>query len=248
MARIALVTGGGRGIGAACCRLLARDGYDVAINYAGRSDAAEAVAKEVEAAGRRALTIKADIANPEEVEAMFDEVAEKLGYLDALVSNAGIIHKAVPLGEVPVEDIRRVVEVDLFGHILCNRTAVNRMARSKGGKGGAIVNISSMATKLYGAGGFIPYGAAKGGVDILTVGLGKEAAGEGVRVNGLRPGLIDTTMHDDAGIPNRVERVGHTVPIGRAGTPEEVAECVVWLLSEKASYVTGTLFEVSGGR
>jgi NAD(P)-dependent dehydrogenase (short-subunit alcohol dehydrogenase family) len=248
MAKVALVTGGSRGIGAAVCRLAAREGYDVAVNYAGRADAAEAVAEAVRAQGRRALAIRADIADPAQVASMFDQAASALGPVDAFVSNAGVIHKAGPLADIPVEDIRRVVDVDLTAHLVCLREAVRRMALSRGGNGGAIVTISSMASELFGAGGFIPYGAAKGGIDVLTKGLGKEVAGEGIRVNGLRPGLIDTDIQDDTGIESRIARFGSTVPIGRAGTAEEVAEAVLWLLSERASYVTGTMFNVSGGR
>jgi NAD(P)-dependent dehydrogenase (short-subunit alcohol dehydrogenase family) len=218
------------------------------VNYAGNAAAAEAVAEEVRAQGRRAVTIRADVTDPAQVEAMFDRAAAELGYVDAFVSNAGIIHKAGPLADIPVEDIRRVVDVDLTAHLICLREAVRRMARSRGGRGGAIVTISSMASELMGAGGFIAYAAAKGGIDVLTKGLGKEVAGEGIRVNGLRPGLIDTDIQDDTGVANRIERFGHTVPIGRAGTAEEVAEAVVWLLSDKARYVTGTVFNVSGGR
>lgn len=248
MAGVVLVTGGSRGIGAGVCRLAAREGYDVAVNYAGNAAAAEAVTEEVRAQGRRAVTIRADVADPAQVEAMFDRAAAELGYIDAFVSNAGIIHRAGPLADIPVEDIRRVVDVDLTAHLICLREAVRRMARSRGGQGGAIVTMSSMASELVGAGGFIPYGAAKGGIDVLTKGLGKEVAGDGIRVNGLRPGLIDTDIQDDTGVADRIARFGSTVPLGRAGTAEEVAEAVVWLLSDKARYVTGTVFNVSGGR
>ncbi len=248
MAKIVLVTGGSRGIGAGVCRVAARDGWDVAVNYAGRAEAAEAVAREVREAGRRAVTVQADIADPAAVTRMFDACERELGPIDALVSNAGVINKAAPLADIPIEEIRRIVDIDLTAHLICNREAVRRMARSRGGKGGAIVNISSMASELHGAGGFIPYAAAKGGIDVLAKGLGKEVAGEGIRVNGLRPGLIDTEIQDDTGIENRIARFGSTVPIGRAGTAEEVAEAVVWLMSDKAAYVTGTVFNVSGGR
>ena len=248
MGKVLLVTGGSRGIGAACCRLGAREGYDVAVNYMGSLDKAEAVRAEVEAAGRKALVVQADVTDAAAVERMLDHVETELGPLDAFVSNAGIIHSSQPLMDMEIDEIRKVIEVDLTAHVLCNRAVVRRMARSKGGKGGAIVNLSSMASKLYGGGGFIPYGTAKGGIDVLTMGLGREAAGEGVRVNGLRPGLIDTDMQNDTGVERRMERFGPTVPIGRGGTAEEVAECVLWLLSDKASYVTGTVFDVSGGR
>jgi NAD(P)-dependent dehydrogenase (short-subunit alcohol dehydrogenase family) len=248
MSRVLLVTGGSRGIGAAICRLGARDGYDVAISYAGNAEAAESVAAEVRAAGRRAITIRGDIADEAAVTAMFDRCAEELGPVDAFVSNAGIINKAAPLAEIPVAEIRRVVEIDLTAHLVCCREAVRRMSTRRGGKGGAIVVMSSRASELFGAGGFIPYGAAKGGIDVLTIGLGREVAGEGIRVTGLRPGLIDTDIQVDTGIAERIARFGPTVPIGRAGTAEEVAEAALWLLSDKASYVTGTLFDVSGGR
>ena len=155
---------------------------------------------------------------------------------------------AFELANTRPQEIRRVVEVDLTAHLICNREAVRRMSRSRGGRGGSIVNISSRASELFGAGGFIPYGAAKGGIDVLTKGLGKEVAGEGIRVNGLRPGLIDTDIQVDTGIENRIERFGATVPIGRAGTTDEVAEAVLWLLSEASGYVAGTVFDVSGGR
>jgi NAD(P)-dependent dehydrogenase (short-subunit alcohol dehydrogenase family) len=248
MAKVLLVTGGSRGIGAAICRLGARDGHDVAINYAGRADAAEAVAAEVRAIGRRAITVQGDVSDETVVARMFDRTAGELGPVDAFVSNAGVIHKAAPLADIPVAEIRRIVEIDLTAHLICCREAVRRMSTKRGGQGGAIVLISSMASELYGLGGFIPYGAAKGGIDVLTMGLGKEVAGEGIRVTGLRPGLIDTDIQEETGIENRITRFGPTVPMGRAGTADEVAEAALWLLSDGASYVTGTLFNVSGGR
>lgn len=248
MRRIVLVTGGSRGIGRAVCRLAAARGYDVAVNYQGRAEAAEAVAAEVRAAGGRALTVQADVADPAAVERMFDTVEAGLGKLDALVNNAGIINRAASLVEMPIATIERVIRVDLLGAFWCAREAARRMARSRGGKGGVIVNMSSMAAVFAGAGGFLPYGAAKAGVDALTEGLGKEIAGDGVRVCGLRPGLIATEIQDDTGIPGRLEKLGPSVPIGRVGQPEEVAEAVLWLLSDAAGYVTATSFNVSGGR
>ncbi len=248
MAEVILVTGGSRGIGAACCTLAARHGYDVAINYAGNEAAADQVAVEVEAQGRRAITIRGDISDPSAVAQMFETTEAKLGPVTAFVSNAGVINKAAPLADTPIEEIRRVIEIDLTAHLICNREAVRRMAKSRGGRGGAIVNMSSKASTLFGGGGFIVYGAAKGGIDVLTQGLGREVAAEGIRVNGLRPGLIDTDIQDDTGIENRIAKFGSSVPIGRAGTAMEVAQAVLWLLSDQAAYVTGTIFDVSGGR
>lgn len=248
MAKTILVTGGSRGIGAAVCRLAARAGYDVALSYAGRVDAAKAVVAEIQGIGRKAVAIQSDVADPMQVVSLFDQAAKEIGSIGAFVSNAGIIHKASPLADIAVEEIKRIIEVDLTAHLVCLREAVRRMGKSRGGKGGAIVTISSMASELYGAGGFIPYAAAKGGIDVLTMGLGKEVAGDGIRVNGVRPGLIDTEMQDDTGIENRVARFASAIPIGRGGKADEVAEAVLWLLSDKASYVTGTLFNVSGGR
>jgi NAD(P)-dependent dehydrogenase (short-subunit alcohol dehydrogenase family) len=149
---------------------------------------------------------------------------------------------------MPIEEIKRIVDVDLTAHLVCLREAVRRMGKSRGGKGGAIVAVSSMASKLYGLGGFVPYAAAKGGIDVMTIGLGKEVAGDGIRVNGLRPGLIDTDMQDDTGMANRIETLAPTIPIGRGGKADEVAEAAIWLLSDKASYVAATIFNVSGGR
>ena len=246
--KVLLVTGGGRGIGAAIAKLAARDGWDVAINYASRSEPAERVADEVRAAGRRAVTIAGSVAEPETVARIFDETEQSLGPVGGVVVNAGVINKAAPLVDIPVEEIRRVIDVDLLGAIWTAREAVKRMARSRGGNGGVIVNISSMAAVFCGAGGFAPYGIAKLGVDALTEGLGKDIAAEGIRVCGLRPGLIDTDIQNDTGIPDRIANAGPSVPMGRAGSADEVAEAVVWLLSDKAGYVTATTFNVSGGR
>ena len=248
MAKVLLVTGGSRGIGAAVCRLGARDGYDVAVNFAGRADAAEQVAADVRSTGQRAMTFQADVADDVAVAAMFDQVTAELGPVTHFVSNAGVINKAGPLADLPVAEVRRIVDIDLTAHLICCREAVRRMSNKRGGQGGAIVLISSMAAELYGLGGFIPYAAAKGGIDVLTIGLGKEVAGEGIRVTGLRPGLIDTDIQVDTGIEDRIARFGPSVPLGRSGTAEEVAESVLWLLSDKASYVTATLYNISGGR
>ena len=248
MSKVVLVTGGSRGIGAAVCRLAARDGYDVAINYRTNSEAAELVGDEVRQFGRRCMTVQADITDEHAVHQMFGSVQQELGPIEAFCSNGGVINAASPLADIPVAEIRRIIETDLTAHLICNREAVRHMAISRGGKGGVIVNMSSRASGLYGAGGFIPYGAAKGGIDVLTVGLGREVAADGIRVAALCPGLIETDIHDDTGVANRLERFASSVPMGRSGSPEEVAESVLWLMSDKASYVTATLFDVSGGR
>ncbi|MCB9942659.1 MAG: SDR family oxidoreductase [Geminicoccaceae bacterium] len=248
MRKTLLVTGGSRGIGAAICRLGAKGDYDVAIVYRKEKASAEAVLADVRQSGARGVIIQANTADPAQIIAMFDETERMLGPVDAFVSNSGIIHEGQPLSEITVETIRRIIDVDLTAHLVANAEAVRRMGRSHGGRGGAIVNISSRAAPLFGVGGFIPYAAAKGGIDVLTEGLGREAAGDGVRVNGIRPGLIDTDMQRETGVEDRIGRFGPGVPIGRGGTAEEVAEAAIWFLSERASYVTGTIIDVSGGR
>jgi len=246
--KIMLVTGGSRGIGAAICRLAAKRGYDVAINFAGREDAAEAVARDVRAAGRRALIVKADVAEPAALAAMFDRVEAELGPVDAFANNAGIVHKAGPLAELDEAAIRRVLDIDLTAAILAAREAVRRMSRARGGQGGVIVNTSSIAPRRAADAQLLVYGIAKGGIDVLTEQLGREVAGEGIRVCGVKPGLIETEIHDTMGVGDRLTELGKAVPIGRAGTAEEVAECVLWLCSDQARYVTATSLDVAGGR
>lgn len=248
MSKVVLVTGGSRGIGAAVSRLAAKAGYDVAINYAGREDAARQVANDVKALGQRGVIFQADVGNAQAIQDLFDRCLEEFGRLDAVVNNAGVINKTAPLAELSVEEIRRIVDIDLTSALLVAREAVRRMSTARGGEGGVIVNMSSRASSLAGAGGFIPYGAAKGGIDVLTIGLGREVAAEGIRVCGIRPGLIDTDIQNDTGVESRMERFGPTVPMGRGGTADEVAETVLWLMSDKASYVTATTIDVSGGR
>ena len=248
MAKTALITGASRGIGAACARLLARDGFDICINFAGNENAAANVAQEVENYGQSALLAQGDVSDEDQVEAMFDRCIRHFGPIDVAILNAGIIHKAMPLADMPIDEIRRIIDIDLTAQLICAREAVRRMARSRGGQGGVIVLMSSKAATLNGAGGFQPYGCAKAGMDSLIVGLGREVADDGLRVVGLRPGLIDTDIQDDTGIANRIARFGPQVPMGRGGTADEVAEAVAWLVSDKASYVTATVFDVSGGR
>lgn len=243
-----LITGGGRGIGAACARLAAQRGYAVAINYQSNSAAADAVAGEIRAAGGRAITIAADVSDEAAVERMFARVDEEFGHLDALVNNAGIVDRAARVEEMTAARIDRMMRVNVTGTFLCAREAVRRMSKARGGRGGAIVNISSKAALLGSPNSYVDYAASKAAVETLTIGLAAETARDGIRVNALRPGLIDTEIHAVMGVPDRVARMGPSIPMGRAGTPQEVAQGVLWLLSDEAAYVTGTFLDVTGGR
>lgn len=246
--RNVLITGASRGIGAAAARLAARDGWDVAINYASNRAAAEAVAADVRAAGRRAVIIAADVGDPAQVERMFAMSDAELGPLGGFVNNAGIFAPAARFVDIAPDRLARTVAVNLTGNFLAAQHAARRLSTRTGGKGGAIVNLSSMAARLGGAFECLDYGVTKGAIDTLTVGMAKELAGEGVRVNGVRPGLIDTEIHASIGQPDRVERLKGTIPLGRGGTAQEVAETIVWLLSERSSYITGITLDVAGGR
>jgi NAD(P)-dependent dehydrogenase (short-subunit alcohol dehydrogenase family) len=248
MSKIVVITGASRGIGAATARLAARRGYDVAINYAGNRAAAEAVAADVRAAGRRAAIVQADVSDPEQIKGLFKQVDVELGTLDAFVNNAGILWPHSRFVDISPAQLARSIAVNLTGAFTANQEAVKRMSKRLGGKGGTIVNMSSMAAKLGGAFECLDYAVTKGGMDSMTVGLAKELAAEGIRVNGLRPGLIETEIHASAGEPGRVARLMSTVPLGRAGRPEDVAEAVLWLLSDAADYVTGMTVDVAGGR
>jgi NAD(P)-dependent dehydrogenase (short-subunit alcohol dehydrogenase family) len=247
-ARNLLVTGGSRGIGAAVARLAARAGWNVAANYAANEPAADAVRREVEALGRRAIAVRADVSRPDEVEAMFAVLDRDFGRIDDLVNNAGLSGHATSIFDVKVEAIRQVIDTNLTGAILVAQGVARRSAKSRGGRGGAIVNISSAAATLGSPGEYVWYAASKGGIDSFTIGLAKELAPEGVRVVSVQPGLIETEIHAASGMPDRLERLGPTVPLGRAGSADEVARTVVFLLSDEASYVTGAILRVSGGR
>ncbi|WP_271201216.1 SDR family oxidoreductase [Methylopila turkensis] len=244
---VLIVTGGSRGIGAATCRLAAARGWDVAINYAQDEPAAERVAAEVEAAGRRAAVIRGDMAVAGDVLSLF-QAAARLGPVTGVVNNAGVIGAAGPLAEAPADMIAGVVAVNVTGAILVAREAARVMARSRGGRGGALVNLSSIAATLGAPGEYVWYAASKGAIDSLTIGLSKELGPEGVRVNAVSPGLIETDIHAAGGQPDRLARLAVGTPMGRAGGPDEVAEAIVWLLSEAASYVTGANLRVGGGR
>lgn len=248
MAKTILVTGGGRGIGRATAIGAGARGWAVGVNYRRDEAAARDTVEAVEVAGGRAVAIAGDVAEEVDVAAMFDAVEDAFGSLDGLVNNAGIVDRAMPLAEMTAERLRRMFDVNLLGAFLAAREAARRMSTSRGGRGGAIVNVSSSAARLGGAGSYVDYAASKGAVDTMTIGLAQELAPEGVRVNAVRPGVIDTEIHADAGAPDRAAQAGPQIPIGRAGRAEEVAEAILWLLGDEASYVTGALLDVAGGR
>jgi len=247
MSRVLLITGASRGIGAATARLAAREGWDVVVNYANAEAAARQVAREVEAAGRRAVIVKGDVSNPADIDAIF-AAADTLGPLQGLFNNAGHVAGMGRVDELDHAALTRLFAVHVVGSMLCAAAAVRRMSMRHGGKGGAIVNMSSAASKLGAPGQYVDYATAKGAIDTFTLGLAMEVAGEGVRVNAVRPGIIDTEIHAAAGDPDRIARIGASLPMGRAGTADEVANSVLWLLSPQASYVTGASISIGGGR
>jgi NAD(P)-dependent dehydrogenase (short-subunit alcohol dehydrogenase family) len=248
MTKVALVTGASRGIGRAIALLLAQKGYAVGVNYLKDEVAAQHVVTEIESQGGQALALQADIAEESQVVAMFTELDATLGPIAALVNNAGILFQQTSIEQLTAERINKVLSTNVTGYFLCCREAVKRMAHRHGGQGGAIVNVSSAAARLGAPWEYIDYAASKGAVDTLTTGLALEVAGQGIRVNAVRPGCIYTEMHASGGEPGRVDRVKGNLPMQRGGTPEEVAEAVIWLLSDAASYVTGSFIEASGGR
>lgn len=248
MDKIILITGGGRGIGAACALLAAERGYKVGVNYRHDHAAAAAVVAAIEGRGGQALAIQADIADEADVERMFAALDARFGQLTALVNNAGILSNQMRVDKMDAARILRVMATNVVGSFLCAREAVRRMSTLHGGAGGAIVNMSSRAAVLGSAGEYVDYAASKAAVDALTIGLAKEVASEGIRVNGVRPGLIYTDMHGSGGEPGRVDRLRTSVPMQRGGQSDEVAQAALWLLSPEASYTTGSFIDVSGGR
>lgn len=247
-APLIVITGGSRGVGAATARLAAARGYDVAISYIHDQASAEAVAADVRAFGRKALAMRADSADPEQVGALFAAIDRDFARLDVLVNNAAILARQSPMEDLDFERMQRIFAVNAIGPILCSQQAVRRMATRYQGRGGAIVNISSGAARLGSPNEYVDYAASKGALETFTIGLAKEVARDGIRVNCIRPGHIYTDMHASGGEPGRVDRVKASIPMGRGGQPEEVARAILWLASEEASYTTGTFLDVTGGR
>lgn len=247
MSRIMLVTGGGRGIGAAVAKLAARRGYAVGVNYHANADAAQAVVEEIVQGGGRAVALQADVSQEDQVLRMYGELDRQLGRIDALVNNAGILEQQMRVDQMSAERLLRVLSTNVIGAFLCAREAVRRMSTRHGGPGGAIVNVSSAAARLGSPNEYVDYAASKGAMDTMTIGLSKEVAPEGIRVNGVRPGTIYTDMHASGGEPGRVDRLKGAIPLRRGGTVEEVAGAVMWLFSDEAGYTSGSFIEVSGG-
>jgi NAD(P)-dependent dehydrogenase (short-subunit alcohol dehydrogenase family) len=247
-ARTVLVTGASRGIGAACATACARNGWDVAINYTRDTAAAERVAREVRALGRRAIHVQADVADEPSLLAMFARIDAEMPPLKGLVNNAGIVDAMARVDQTSLARLQRMFAINVFASFLCAREAVKRMSTRHSQQGGAIVNLSSVAAKLGGPGWYVDYAASKGAIDTFTVGLAREVAMEGIRVNAVRPGIIDTDIHASGGQPDRAHQSAALIPMQRPGTAEEVAEAVVWLLSDAARYTTGAIVDVSGGR
>ena len=247
-ARVALVTGGSRGIGAATCRFAADAGYRVVVNYASNEAAAGALVQDIEQTGGKAIAIKADVGTESEILSMVEQVDRAFGRLDALVNNAGIVDVKARVDEMDVARLERMMRINIVGSFLCAREAVKRMSTRHGGKGGAIVNISSVAAVLGAPDNYVDYAASKGAIDTFTIGLAREVAAEGIRVNAVRPGIIDTDIHASGAQPDRVALIQDTLPMKRAGTADEVARAILYLLSDAASYTTGAILNVSGGR
>lgn len=248
MGKVMLITGAGRGIGAATAILAAKAGYDVCVNYHRNRDAALTTVASVESAGRRAVAVQADVSNEADVLRLFNTVDAELGSLSVLVNNAAILDRQMRVDEMDSARLARILATNVVGAFMCAREAVRRMSYRHGGQGGAIVNVSSAASRLGSPGEYVDYAASKGAVDTLTIGLAKEVAGEGIRVNAVRPGFIYTDMHASGGEPGRVDRIKATLPMQRGGTAEEVAQAILWLASPQASYSTGTFIELAGGR
>jgi NAD(P)-dependent dehydrogenase (short-subunit alcohol dehydrogenase family) len=247
MAEVAVVTGGSRGIGAATARLLASRGWSVAVGYLQAADAAEAVVESCRGLGVEAVAVAGDLSTPEAVTRLFDAAAG-LGSVTALVNNAGIVDRRARVDELNAERLERMFRVNLVGPFLCAGEAVRRMSTARGGPGGVIVNVSSVASRIGSPGQYVDYAASKAGLDVLTLGLAQEVAEEGIRVNTVRPGIVRTEIHASGGEPDRADRLADRIPVKRPGQPEDIAAAIAWLCSDEASYVTGATLDVSGGR
>lgn len=248
MKEVILITGGSRGIGAATALLAARQGYAVCVNYVRDVQAAEALCARIASEGGVAIAVQADVGEEADVQRLFGEVDARLGALTALVNNVGVLEQKCRLADISVQRLERVLRTNVISYFLCCQQAVRRMSTAHGGQGGRIVNVSSAAARLGSPGEYIDYAASKGAVDTLTLGLAKEVAAEGIRVNGVRPGIIYTDIHASGGEPGRVARLASGVPMQRGGQPEEIADAILYLLGPGASYVTGSLLDVAGGR
>ena len=248
MKKTVLITGGSRGIGAATALLAATRGYAVAVNYTANPGAADDIVHRIRAAGGEALAVQADVSDEGQVHAMFEKIDVRFGRLDALVNNAGVVDQTSRVDGMTLARLQRMFAINVFGSFLCAGQAVKRMSTKHGGAGGAIVNVSSAAARIGSPGQYVDYAAAKGAIDTFTIGLAKEVAAEGIRVNAVRPGIIETDIHASGGLPNRVRDVAPQVPMLRAGTAQEVAQSIVWLLGDESAYTTGALLDIAGGR
>ncbi|KKJ76957.1 sugar dehydrogenase [Kiloniella litopenaei] len=248
MNKVMLVTGGSRGIGAAISKMAAANGYSVAINYHAHTDAADDLVREIKVLGGVALAIKADISDPTQVKVLFESVKSELGVPSVLINNAGITGKICRFDEVDPEIMSKVIGINTMGALYCSQKAIKLMSTRYGGKGGSIISVSSIAARLGSPGEYVWYAASKAAVDAMTIGLAKEVGGEGIKVNAVSPGIIDTEIHASGGEPGRVDRIAPAIPMKRAGTAQEIANAVLWLCSDQASYCNGTIFDCSGGR
>ena len=248
MSAVVLITGASRGIGAATALLAARQGYAVAVNYSANSLAADEVVRQIRQGGGSAMAVQADVADEAQVLTMFEKVDAKLGRLTALVNNAGVVDQTSRVEAMSMARFRRMFEINVFGSFVCAREAVRRMSTRHGGAGGTIVNLSSVAARLGAPGQYVDYAAAKGAIDSFTLGLAKEVAAEGIRVNAVRPGIIETDIHASGGLPNRAREMAPQLPMQRPGSAEEVARSILWLMGAESSYTTGTVLDVTGGR